>query len=280
MAQIRSLMAERPLVQAPLSPEPVAEITGGLKLEGVSFAYPGSSTTALHGLDLSIPAGQTVALVGETGAGKSTVVKLLLRFYDPTAGTVSVDGVDLRRLDPSAYRRHVGYVPQEAHLFSGTIRDNIAYGRPSASDAEVEDAARAVGAHEVIAGLADGYLHRVSERGRSLSFGQRQLVALARAQLVDPALLLLDEATSNLDLSTEARVSTAMGVLASGRTTVIIAHRMQTARLAGRIVVVDEGRVVEDGTHEELVGRQGLYAAMWEAFTGVAEIGRGSRLAG
>ena len=190
-------------------------------------------------MDLEIQPGQTVALVGETGAGKSTVIKLLTRFYDPTIGKVLIDGVDLRLLDLPAYRHQLGYVPQEAHLFSGTIRDNIAYGRPDATDAEVEAAARAVGAHELVAGLAGGYLHRVTERGRSLSNGQRQLVALARAELVNPALLLLDEATSNLDLATESRVARAMGVVASGRTTVLIAHRLQTARRADRIVVLD-----------------------------------------
>jgi ATP-binding cassette subfamily B protein len=160
----------------------------------------------------------------------------------------------------------LGYVPQEAFLFSGTIRDNIAYGRPDASDAEVEWAARAVGAHDFIAGLAGGYLHEVTERGRSLSAGQRQLIALARARLVNPAILLLDEATSNLDLGTEAKVSRAMNAVAAGRTTILIAHRLQTARRADRIIVLDAGRVVEDGCHEELLAAGGRYAAMWRSF--------------
>jgi ATP-binding cassette, subfamily B, bacterial len=159
----------------------------------------------------------------------------------------------------------LGYVPQEAFLFSGTIRDNIAYGRPDAADAEVERAARAVGAHDFIAGLSGGYLHVVSERGRSLSAGQRQLIALARAELVDPAILLLDEATSNLDLGTEAKVGRAMGIVARGRTTILIAHRLQTARSADRIVVLDNGLVVEEGSHTELLSRSGRYAAMWRA---------------
>ncbi|MGH9087186.1 MAG: ABC transporter ATP-binding protein, partial [Acidimicrobiales bacterium] len=221
---------------------------------------------ALRGVDLGIRAGETVALVGETGAGKSTVMKLIARFYDPEGGRVLVDGHDLRALELPDYRRQLGYVPQEAFLFSGSVRDNIAYGRPDADDAEVERAARAVGAHELIAQLPGGYLHQLSERGRSLSAGQRQLIALARAELVQPAVLLLDEATSNLDLPTEARVAAAIHQVATGRTTVVIAHRLQTARTADRIVVLHRGAVAEVGSHDELLALGGHYAAMWEAF--------------
>ncbi|HLI56024.1 MAG TPA: ATP-binding cassette domain-containing protein, partial [Actinomycetota bacterium] len=180
------------------------------------------------------------------------------------------DGTDLRELDLPAYRSQLGYVPQEPFLFTGTIRDNIAYGRPEASDGEVEQAARAVGAHDFISRLDGGYTHSLSERGRSLSAGERQLVALARAELVDPSILLLDEATSNLDLATEARVADAMRQVSSGRTTVLIAHRLQTARPADRIAVLDAGRVVELGTHDELRALGGRYAAMWDAFEPVA----------
>jgi ATP-binding cassette subfamily B protein len=193
-------------------------------------------------------------------------MKLLARFYDPDSGAVLVDEADLRDLDLGAFRRQLGYVPQEAFLFTGSVRDNIAFGRPEASDAQVEAAARAVGAHEFVVGLPGGYRHQVSERGRSLSAGHRQLIALARAELVDPAVLLLDEATSNLDLATEARVTAAMHRVATGRTTIVIAHRLQTARLADRIVVLSGGRVAEAGTHDELVGGDGPYAAMWRAF--------------
>jgi len=260
----------------PSAPDPIApaRVRGALRLEGVRFAYPTGKpqktganppVEALRGIDLEIAPGEFVALVGETGAGKSTVVKLLARFYDPTAGAVLVDGSDLRSYDLSAYRRQLGYVPQEGFLFTGSIRDNIAYGRPSASDAEVEAAARAVGADQFIDELPGGYASLVSERGRSLSSGQRQLIALARAELVDPAILLLDEATSNLDLATEARVASARDHLARGRTTVVIAHRLQTASAADRIVVLANGVIVEDGTHNELIATGGRYAEMWQA---------------
>jgi ATP-binding cassette subfamily B protein len=223
---------------------------------------------ALRGVDLDVAAGETVALVGETGAGKSTVIKLLARLYDPDSGAITIDGLDLRTLDPGAFRQQLGFVPQEAFLFTGSVRDNIAYGRPDATDLEVETAARAVGAHAFVAALPEGYRTPIAERGRSLSAGQRQLLALARAELVDPAVLLLDEATSNLDLVTEARVAAAMQRVTHGRTTLVIAHRLQTARAADRIAVLAAGRVVEVGGHDELLAAGGRYAAMWAAFQG------------
>jgi ATP-binding cassette subfamily B protein len=267
MTQIDALMRIDTLTPPPAQPVHPGRLSGRVRFEHVEFSYPDTGgRKALDGVDLDIEPGETVALVGETGAGKSTMVKLLTRFYDPTGGRVLIDNTDLRQVNLAAYKRQLGYVPQEAFLFSGSIRDNIAYGRPEASDAEVEWAARAVGAHDFIAGLPGGYLHVVAERGRSLSAGQRQLIALARAELVDPAVLLLDEATSNLDLATEAGVARAMGVVARGRTTVLIAHRLQTARSADRIIVMDNGRVAEEGTHDQLLARGGRYAAMWQAF--------------
>ncbi|MCU1460834.1 MAG: transporter related [Acidimicrobiales bacterium] len=252
-----------PEAEHPVEP---GRLSGRIEFEDVRFRYPNTVAEALAGVDLIVEPGETVALVGETGAGKSTIVKLIPRFYDVTAGHVRLDGIDVRDLALSSLRRQLGYVPQDPFLFSGTVRDNIAYGRPAATDAEVEAAARAVGAHEFVAALPGGYHHPVSERGRSLSGGQRQLIALARARLVDPAVLLLDEATANLDLATEDRVNRAMGVVAEGRTTLLIAHRLQTARRADRIVVIDAGRVVEQGSHDELLAAGGRYAAMWTAF--------------
>ncbi len=270
VSQIDLLLATPPSVVEAGEPVDPGRLRGSIRFEGVRFCYPGVAEEALAGVDLDIAPGESVALVGETGAGKSTVLKLLARFYDPTGGRVLVDGHPLRDLDLGAFRRQLGYVPQEAFLFSGTVRDNIAYGRPDATDAEVEAAARAVGAHPFIAGLPGGYLHPVTERGRSLSSGQRQLIALARARLVDPAILLLDEATSTLDLASEARVTRAMGAVAAGRTTLLIAHRLQTAQGADRIVVIDGGQVVEQGRHAELLARGGRYAAMWQSFEGGA----------
>jgi ATP-binding cassette, subfamily B, bacterial len=294
VGRISDLMRLRTITPDPTDPVPLGDVRGELALHDVHFTYPQAEVVAdergpadavptgpavvrrkppeaLRGLDLRVAARETVALVGETGAGKSTVLKLIARFYDPDSGSVTLDGHDLRTLSLRDFRARLGYVPQESFLFTGTVRDNIAYGRPLATDAEVEAAARAVGAHDLVATLPGGYLHEISERGGSLSSGQRQLIALARAELVDPAVLLLDEATANLDLATEAKVSAAMAAVAGRRTTILIAHRLQTARTADRIVVLGQGRVLEEGTHDHLVARDGRYAAMWRAFELVSD---------
>jgi ATP-binding cassette subfamily B protein len=240
-------------------------LEGRLDFEHVSFCYGEGEETvwALRDVDLYVPAGQTVALVGATGAGKSTLAKLVARFYDPTEGRVLVDGHDLRDVRARSLRSQLGVVPQEGFLFSGTIRENIAFGRPDATDQEIAAAARALGADEFVAGLEGGYDAEVGERGSQLSAGQRQLVAFARALIADPRILILDEATSNVDIHTEARVEAALRRLLAGRTAIVIAHRLSTIRRAGRIVVLDHGRVIEQGTHEELLEAAGAYSRLY-----------------
>jgi ATP-binding cassette subfamily B protein len=214
-------------------------------------------------VQLTVPPGQTVALVGATGAGKSTLAKLVARFYDPTEGRVLVDGHDLRDVRASSLRGQMGIVPQEGFLFSGTVYDNIAFGRPDATDDEVRAAASAVGADGFIEALQQGYATEVGERGAQLSAGQRQLLAFARALLADPRILVLDEATSNVDLHTEGRIEEGLRRLLAGRTAIVIAHRLSTIRQAGRIVVLERGRVVEQGTHDELVEAGGRYYELY-----------------
>jgi len=251
------------------APDAVAlpDVRGEVELRDVSFGYD-PEKPVLHAVNLTIPAGKTVALVGATGAGKSTVIKLLARFYDPTEGTVLVDGHDLRQVTASSLREQLAVVPQEAFLFSGSVMDNIRFARPSADADEVKRVARIVGVHDFVESLPDGYDTEVQEGGAALSTGQRQLISFARALLADPRILILDEATSSVDAESERRIERAMEMLFSGRTSVIVAHRLSTVRYADEILVIDGGRVVERGAHDELVTAGGRYAdlyAEWEA---------------
>ena len=262
--KLSDLLAEEPAVAEPADPHPLPAARGALTFEQVRFGY--TDRTVLHRLDLAVPAGQTLALVGETGAGKSTVARLAARFYDPTEGRVLLDGIPLDRLADADLRRAVVMVTQESFLFSGSVADNIAFGRPGASRAEVEAAARAIGAHDFIAALPEGYDTDVRKRGGRLSAGQRQLVSFARAFLADPAVLILDEATSSLDVPSERLVQHALRTLLADRTALIIAHRLSTVEIADRVLVMADGRVVEDGTPAELVGGAGDFAGLHRAW--------------
>jgi ATP-binding cassette subfamily B protein len=263
--KIYDLLDQRPELADAHDALTLERVRGELRFDGVSFRYGSDDdgAWALRDIDLVVPAGQTVALVGATGAGKSTFAKLVARFYDPTTGRVLLDGHDLRSVTAHSLRSQMGIVPQEGFLFSGTIRENIAFGRRDATDAEVADAARAVGADTFVEALNRGYDTQVGERGVQLSAGQRQLVAFARALVADPRILVLDEATSNVDVHTEGLIEQGLGRLVAGRTAIVIAHRLSTIQRADQIIVLEHGRIVEAGTHTELLDAGGRYFELY-----------------
>ncbi|MDF1488164.1 ABC transporter ATP-binding protein [Tessaracoccus caeni] len=265
LEKVSSVMEEEPQVDDPAEPTPLPAARGQVTFDDVDFSYI-EGTTVLPGLSLDIPAGQTLALVGTTGAGKTTIAKLIARFYDPDAGAVRLDGVDLRDLDDDTLRRHVTLLTQENFIFAGSIADNIRFGRPDATREEVEAAARALGAHTFIEEMPDGYDTDTGKRGGRLSAGQRQLIAFSRVMLADPKVLILDEATSSMDIPTERLVQQALGTILADRTAIIIAHRLSTVEVADRVLVLQHGQVVEDGVPSELVKGEGRYADLHRAW--------------
>jgi ATP-binding cassette, subfamily B, bacterial len=260
--KIMDVLGEQPEVLDRTDALELPHIEGHVGFESVHFQY-GRGAEVLHGIDLDVPAGTTVALVGHTGAGKSTIAKLIARFYEPTQGRITIDGLDLNDVSQASLRRQLGVVPQEGFLFAGTVAHNIAFGKPDATPDEIVHAAQTVGAHEFILRLENGYETQLGERGSRLSLGQRQLVAFARALLADPRILILDEATSSVDIGTERKIERALHLLLEHRTAFIIAHRLSTIRDADLIVVLEHGRVVEQGSHAELLAQRGLYTSLY-----------------